>query len=200
MSYDEKKLDEFSQIIFSETNEKIDAINKEIEEYKTSQLTLTRQDEEEKQQRFLEKRTSQIHAQIHQTQTKMQLDAKRELIRYRNELLAEVFSNASKRLAEFAASDKYKEFLQDGIKSALSEDEFDLNSLNLLIKPSDEELAKTLAKEYGIAEVKTDNTITLGGFKLVDYKKGILSDNTLETMLSEQKKKFLSSCELKINE
>lgn len=122
------------------------------------------------------------------------LAARGEVLRYREELVDEVFAEVEKRLEAFASGKDYPAFLQAKLESYKK----DINTedkLIVYIRKEDMPFSGTLTKVLPAAEIKEDDTIHLGGVKLAVGP--VLYNETLDEALQEQKQQFYAQSGLK---
>ncbi len=146
----------------------------------------------------MQAKASNIRITSVKTIAKNQLDAHRELLTHRTQKTDEVFLNVRKRLQDFTKTQEYKQDILT--RAAALKDDYDHESSVILVRECDKNIAEEIKRELGgKAEIKSDVTIEIGGFKLKNSKARILVDETLDERLEEQKKVFLQNCGLKIN-
>ncbi|MEG0313752.1 MAG: hypothetical protein RR646_00620 [Erysipelotrichaceae bacterium] len=118
---------------------------------------------------------------------------KKDIIGEREKLVNSVFKETKDKLVEFVASKDYKEFVVKKISKAKKE--YGFKDVIILMKDSN---YKELAIEtYGEANFKEDEDIVIGGFKIITNT-GIIIDETLDTLLNEQKDWFYNNAKLNI--
>lgn len=198
MSYDKEKLSRFENTVLSETQEKIDSIIKEAEEYKQSELEKAKQQEYDKMFNYMQSQVRNIQWKYKQVVTKASLDAKRKTLVFRNELSQKVFEETEKSLKDFADSAKYKDYIVQKFQSAIKN--FECDGAILLLRKEDMPLAEELKKIAGIQNVETDKTNLLGGFKIENRKTSLLLDESFASILADQKQYFYQNSGLTLAE
>lgn len=198
MSYDKEKLSRFENTVLSETQEKIDSIIKEAEEYKQSELEKAKQQEYDKIFNYMQSQVRNIQWKYKQVITKASLDAKRKTLIFRNELSQKVFEETEKALKDFADSAKYKDYIIQKFQNAIKD--FECDGAVLLLRKEDMPLAEELKKIAGIQNVEADKTNLLGGFKIENRKTSLLLDESFASILADQKQYFYQNSGLTLAE
>lgn len=140
-----------------------------------------------KKQHMLESRRSEASAKQ---------DARRELLRYREELVQEMLAEVQQQLAAFTASEKYGPWLQSGLRALLAKLPATGGEKNLYLREADMPLAPLLQQmEPGIV-VQHAEEISLGGFKLAAGN--VLYDETLDAALQAERQKFIQNSGLSL--
>lgn len=110
---------------------------------------------------------------------------------YRKELVDGFFDEIKQELSAFAKSEKYADYLRRSLekaKTALGE------SCVIICAPKDVEKLKKLCKN----EVRSDNSILLGGISAADEENGLFCDFTLDKALTDEKSAFSDKKELRL--
>lgn len=102
----------------------------------------------------------------------------------RNELCEETFNEAKKALLEFAASEEYVQNTLRKIKHAV--EKIDVKCGKVYVSHKDLKLAEAI-KKLGDFEVSENEKVTIGGFILNDEEKGLVIDESYDTLLLNQK-------------
>lgn len=114
------------------------------------------------------------------------------------EIRDSVFAKAESRLAEFACGEEYPAFLQQSAKRLL--EALPEGALHVFLSPRD------YAQKARIAPLFPDGTsfsedasIRLGGLRAVSSDGSVTADDTLDTLLAEQKRRFAETAGLDIS-
>lgn len=122
---------------------------------------------------------------------------RRELLLRREEITRMVFDEVKKRLADYVKTPDYTGFLEETAK-ALSEKASGAGTV-VMVRPDDLPLGKKLAVRFGAdAKVVGDESIKLGGIKVMNQSSGLFLDETLDGRLEDQKSWFYSSSGLTV--
>ena len=189
MSYDKEKLSRFQKTVLSEAEEKIQNIQEEAEEYKKSELEKTRQLEYDRIFTYMQTQVHNLEWKYRQVVTKKSLEAKREVLIYRNELTEKVFTQTREKLQHFAASAEYRVYLIKRLEKAVKK--FPCEGAVIAVREEDLSFEKDLLKAAPSADsVVLDKSNRLGGFRLINQASGLLLDETLASDLIEQRQYF----------
>ena len=122
MAYDNEKLQRFEQSVLMEAEKKIQEIQAETEKMKENELENTRQKEYDKMFSVMQEQVHQLQLKYRQEVTKVELDGKRELLEFRNQLTekicelvptATVQADPANQLGGFKLIQPEKNVLQD---------------------------------------------------------------------------------------
>ena len=117
------------------------------------------------------------------------------LMKIRNELSNNVFSEVSKKLEAFVLSEKYPEFLK---KSAENLKEVIGEEIVFYVREDDMKYADILQKTAKNAEVKESATIHFGGIFATDKNETLRADDTLDSRLKLEEKAFFENADFKV--
>ena len=87
-------------------------------------------------------------------------------------------------------------YLLSGIKNAV--DKFSIQSAKIQLRKEDLKFRDELLKIKELSGITSDHKNKLGGFKLIDSDRGIMIDQTLETILKDQVRRFSKTDGLRI--
>lgn len=119
-----------------------------------------------------------------------------QLLLRREELTREIFDRVRQRLMDYTATEEYTQKLL-ATASKLAE-EYPQAGGTLSIRSKDAHLLPKLKEILANCEVQTDDSIKIGGMKLMNYNAGFFVDETLDTRLEEQRPWFYSHSGLTI--
>lgn len=196
MGYNKNKLVAFEQAILEESKEKINAIEQEIRDYEQTELTKAKEDEYNKMYQYMQQQVHLIQNRWKQSVTKYELDSRRELLLFRNELSEQVFRKVRERLLEYSKSEPYQRNLIARLQNAM--EEFPYDSAVVLLKKDDLKLESEICRLLPQIVVAEDPNNHLGGFTLLYEEKGVLADLTYESALQNRKQDFSVKCGLKV--
>ena len=117
MAYDNEKLQRFEQSVLMEAEKKIQEIQAETEKMKENELENTRQKEYDKMFSVMQEQVHQLQLKYRQEVTKVELDGKRELLEFRNQLTEKIFQEAEEKLQKFTDTKEYQSFLLTSIQT-----------------------------------------------------------------------------------
>lgn len=119
-----------------------------------------------------------------------QLEAKRNVLCHREKLIDSVFDSVKNRLAAFKASGEYKLWLKE--KAEKCKQTYPEHKGVLYLSPED----MTFAPELAGFEVKSRDSIELGGVLAVYDDMGIALDYTFDSAFEQQRSAFTEKAEL----
>ncbi len=119
-----------------------------------------------------------------------QLEAKRNVLCHREKLIDSVFDSVKNRLAAFKASGEYKLWLKE--KAEKCKQTYPEHKGVLYLSPED----MTFAPELAGFEVKSRDSIELGGVLAVYDDMGIALDYTFDSAFEQQRSAFTEKAKL----
>lgn len=198
MSLNHDKLMAFEEAIQKETEEKIAQMEQDVKAYEESELNRVRDDAYNQMFTYMQNEVHNIQNRYRQSVTKYELEAKRNVLLFRNELAQNVFDKAEEKLISFAKSEEYRPYLLKQIEKNLKEFPCE-DGVIICLRKEDlsygEEIQKAIPCK---AEIKADRKNHLGGFILINEAKGVLEDRTFAAALKEQHRYFYETCGLSI--
>lgn len=198
MAYDAQKLSVFEQAVEQETGKKIEEINAEIEAYKAQEYEKVREMQYNKMYAYMQEQVRVIKAKHKREVTQHDLACKRELLEYRNTLAEQIFEDARGLLEAYRRSDSYKEYLIRRLRKMA--EEFPCEGAVVLLSKEDRKFDAALAAALPGITMETDPKNHLGGFTIVNRERGVLEDETFQSLLEEEKPAFYERCMLKITD
>lgn len=185
----------------------LDAINKyaekqksiisaEVEEYKAQKIEQATEaglkDAYELIQHDITQRKSAIVTEYAQKEYSL----RRELYAERQRITDKVFKSAEKKLKEYTSTNSYH---TDILKSLREAREYcDDSPCVIRVRESDLAVRNDIKSVFPDAEIKTDESILIGGFKLLCEAKEILIDCTLDARLDRERLLFTQRSGLKV--
>ena len=195
MSYDEKKLTSFKDIILKDAKKKAEEIKINILKLK-EELKETEKNAIREVIPKIEEKINNLKSNYKFKLAKKTFEMEKEILNFKNEEIKKIYSLCEKNLNRFTKSENYVNYLLDKIQKTLRE-----NSCNeVIIKLKEEDLIfkEQISSIKEIKKFEKDPNINLGGFILVDTKKAIEIDETLETLLKKVFKDFYKTSELNL--
>lgn len=193
---DEKK-DKFSIAINHYAEEQRKKIEDDIQAFKKKELEETEIEVLTECYRMIQKEMVEMRSGISREMADREMADRRELLEKRHNITDDVFKRAQESLISFTKSDKYTEFLRKASKEFAGV--FKSAGTVLYIKPGDEKYEDIIQTAFGSdCTFKADSEITIGGIKAYNAASGIIADDTLDTLLSDQYKWFEEHSGMKI--
>lgn len=121
---------------------------------------------------------------------------RKSVLERRDEIKREVFSSVEKRLAEFTESGEYEAFLLKSASSVAAE--FDGGEVIFLLRREDMKYADAVCARASGAAVQPDDSIRIGGLKAYTSGGRMRIDDTLDSRLKQQTRRFEENSHLYI--
>ena len=119
-----------------------------------------------------------------------------QLLMRREELTREIFDKVRQRLLDYTNTEEYTQKLLATARKLA--EEYPQPGGTLTVRSKDAHLLPKLKEIFANCEVQTDDSIKIGGMKLMNYNAGFFVDETLDTRLEEQRPWFYSHSGLTI--
>jgi len=188
----EEKLSKFLQAIHSDAEQRREAILRETEDFKTSELEKAEKEALSEAYELIHNEIGLARAAISRELSVKELDSKRELLRHRRRLMDEIFAQAGERLNAFAGSDGYLPFLERCVAETAGI--FAGGEVALFVRRADLKYEQQLKAAFGRdCSVRGSNDITLGGVRAVNRDCGQIADNSIDSRLEAQKDWFFEN-------
>ena len=123
---------------------------------------------------------------------------RQKLLMRREEITNNVFRSVSKKLVEFTKTKEYDEYLYSIAKNLAKE--YATDNAIVTVKSDDYSKSVELDKIFGgKCKILVDDSIKIGGLKLMNQNVGIFVDETIDTKLNDRKPWFYTHSGLSIN-
>ena len=195
MSYDEKKLTSFKDIILKDAEKKAEEIKFNILKLK-EELKETEKNAIREVIPKIEEKINNLKSNYKFKLAKTTFAMEKEILNFKNEEIKKIYSLCEENLKYFTKSENYVNYLLDKIQKTLRENSCD----EVIIKLKEEDLIfkEQISSIKEIKKFEKDPNINLGGFILKDTKKAIEIDETFETLLKKVFKNFYKTSELNL--
>ena len=176
----------FSKYINDKANEKIDALKNEIDFEKKSSIERVDDELKKKAYRALEIDLSDLNADFSSRLNKVKTEYSRVLMEKRSELLHSIIVEVQDKLKKFYLTKEYEDLM---IKQVLDlKSDFCTNKIEFRIMKNDQVVRKAIESHYkGSYEIKEISEIEIGGFAVLCFDLGVMTDQTIDTRLLEKK-------------
>lgn len=198
MSLENEKLNKFENAVAAELNQQIETIIEDAKNMKKEML-------EKANDEFLANAYNEIREQIKSITTnftkeisQVELETKREVLRHRSKLVDELFGLVVKKLIDFTTSDNYVSFLKASLVKTNEIKAF-TDDVIVYVKPDDMKYKEELHKENISFILCEDKMIKIGGLSVYYPSQHVIYDSTFDNDINEEKEKFISNIDLKIN-
>ena len=196
MSYDKQKLLRFQESVLKDVDDKIARMNRNISKYEQRELENAKQQQLEIIFTYMQDRVQSLKSEYAHRFTQKSLDLKKQVLCFRNELVERIVHECETQILQFVDSSKYMPYLLSGIKNAI--DKFSIQSAKIQLRKEDLKFRDEFLKIKELSGITSDHKNKLGGFKLIDSARGIMIDQTLETILKDQVRRFSKTDGLRI--
>lgn len=183
MPNDQKKFERFEKAVFTEVDLQAETLKAEVEAYRAKKLAESQDEELNASYRRIQKRADAIRHDFSQRATKARLDARQQLLRHRQQLVEQLFSDAAEQLRQYADTEDYRAAMAEKLANA---DNL-LSGGIIYCREEDVSLFSALAPQ---ATVAVDQQNRCGGFAIRNNKTETYLDETYPSKLEAQKARF----------
>ncbi len=184
------KTNSFLQAIEKYAEEQKNAMKAEVEAFREEQLARANEEGTAAAFAFIQTEKARFAASLAKEKSQKEAAVKRELYGKRNKMAESVFVQAEKKLMEFVKSKKYKDYIEESAKN-IGGYVGDAQT-EVFISSSDQGYIPVIQSHIRNCTVQTDSSIRLGGIRASCGSMSILLDETLDTKLEIQKKRFVA--------
>lgn len=187
MKNETEKLNEFKLAVFSRAQQQAQDIISQAKAQQEDLLNAAKQETQSSVNSQLEAIDKQYAQNKVRSVSSHKLQAQRNVLRHRNEMINRVFENVCKRLEDLCKSEEYEQLL----KARLDKCAKYLNGSGGIayFAKRDLELGRELCKAFGFTAQQSQN-ISLGGVTVVCEQTGIALDCTFDSALEQEKQDF----------
>lgn len=184
------KLERFKQAVFEDAEKQAKLITEAADKQRETELAQAKIEAQSlaDSKKAAADKTEEARA-VREISSK-QLEAKRNVLCHREKLIDSVFDSVKNRLAAFKASGEYKLWLKE--KAEKCKQTYPEHKGVLYLSPKD----MTFAPELAGFEVKSRDSIELGGVLAVYDDMGIALDYTFDSAFEQQRSAFTEKAEL----
>jgi V/A-type H+-transporting ATPase subunit E len=169
--------------------QQIEALRKEMDEKKKSELKRITENIERKTRKYLNRELKNLNTDFSSEINRIHTENHRKLMEKREDLLETVFESVKERLSDFVKSDAYKMLLEKTVKETVAY--LDTDGLTFMVRDNDDSIKSVLENTLSIKyEVKPSKDIIIGGFKVKSQSKGLEIDRTIDKKLRDQRDWF----------
>lgn len=194
---DGDKSSKFLDAIQKFADEQRDKINNEVQQFKAAQLKNAEDDGIKDAYTLIHKEMEAMNISISSEMAKREEKGKAEIYKRRNDITAEVFTEAKKQLKNFTSSEAYVKQLEQDIKEIASF--FGNKRVVLYVHEADKALCQTFLSFFtGTCSIEAAKDICIGGVKAICPDDHTMVDKSLDTKLDAQKDWFYKNANLKV--
>ncbi len=187
-----EKLNIFSELVLRDATQKRDELIAAVENERSERLT-------QKENEFLQRAYDEIQSTIAEAKKesnskllRAQLDAKKQLLIKREQIVDDVMNEAERKLRGFCQSADYEKWFKDLVNKALFE--VGKGTKTVYISPDDLKFKPWIEDIVDTAKITVEPAQEhdfLGGVRIYNSSRRISVDYSFGEMLAEQKEKFL---------
>lgn len=184
--------------VMREATQRRDELEAQCESYRKSALEKAEDQILKEMYGKIQDEIADIRGDATRSVAQQEQKARQDLLLRREDITHAVFQNVKNRLVAYAKTEEYTELLMQ-----LCEDmakRYPLENSVVLLRRDDYHLAAQMDKIFGgKCRIMADETIQIGGIKLMNQAVGIFVDETLDGRMEDQKPWFYSHSGLTIN-
>ena len=197
MAISDEKVSKFVQAITAYAEEQRQNIHREVEEFKAELLLVAEQEVLNDSYQLIQRERIELQNQMSREMSKREMDARKEMLSHRLEIMTTVFAKAKEKLTAFTKTQEYQAFLLHSVNNMVEQlpAEGSVYYLAMQDKLYQEELSKHIPA--GSSLQFTDD-IALGGIRGANSESGIMLDDTLDMRLDIQRDWFVENSGLTV--
>ena len=188
MKNETEKLNKFKLAVFSGVEQQAQDIVNEAQELQKQRLSEAQDKTRHEMLAELEKIEKQFEAQKVRAISSRKLEAQRNVLTHRSEMMQKVFDNVCKALSEFCGSEKYPDEQRLDKIAQQTQDK----KCTAYFAKRDMQLAQQLCRGTNFTPQQSQS-ITLGGVTVICEETGIAYDSSFDTALEQQKQNFIKA-------
>lgn len=190
----EEKLNTFSKLVFEKEQKRADEKLKNIFDMNYKSIEEHKKEIEKKCKEIVDKKIKEGNMKKNEMVSKASLDARNKTLVKKRLMLKTLIDEVEDKAKIFVESSEYKSFLLNKLSEILSDvNKDDVLSIYLAEKDIDRFKKDVLQLiEYSVLDIHKIDIIPMdkdivGGILMVNHKRGIQIDNTIKTMIEDNK-------------
>lgn len=197
MANSDEKVSKFVQAITEHAEQQRQQIHQEVEDFKAARLLEAEKQVLSDAYQLIQKERADLHNQLSREMSRRDLDARKELLDRRREMMDAVFAKARERLLAYVESPAYSDTLRAAVREMVEKLPADGTIYTLRRRDEAEADALRALIPAGCSLTFTDD-IRIGGCRGVNAAAGVMIDDTLDTKLELQREWFVKSSGLTV--
>lgn len=188
----EEKLSHFSQSVFARAQKQADSVIQTAQRAASAQTEAFESRCLDSAYQAIQLQTRKIRRNAQESVARQKFEARKELFKNREAMVSEVFGNVAERLKAFRNENGYLAFLKQSVAAA--ETILGTSALQIELDATDASHVAELQSAFPEATVKAaeQSRALAGGIRATDTAAGRTADFSLETLLREEKTRFLA--------
>lgn len=184
--------------ILREAQEQVSTLDVQKENFRKSAFSKAEDEILKEMYGKIQDEISDIRGNATRTVARKEQKARQDLLLRREEITKAVFLTVKNRLTAYAKTPEYGDFMLKLCQEIAKH--YPLENSVVLLRRDDYHMSAEMDKIFGgKCRIMADETIQIGGVKLMNQSVGIFVDETLDGRLEEQKPWFYSNSGLTIN-
>ncbi len=185
------KTNRFLEAIEKYAEEQRSEMQAEIEAFREEQLKAANEEGTAAAFEFIQAQKSEFKAALAKETALKETRMKRELFEKRSEMAQSVYDEAEKRLCDFTATNKYREYIATSAR--LISEKLGGRKVTVSMMERDKELEPLIRGIFPDCTVRFDDSIRIGGISCSCGELSIVIDDTLDTKLEDRKRLFVET-------
>ncbi len=187
----QEKLDKFNVAIQHYALEQQKRIQEEVEAFQKKELEQAEDEVLQEAYGMIQKEMAEMRNRISREMAQRENEERKKLLKKRQSISEDVFRRVADRLLQFTKTEGYPLLLEKYAREAgqmLISHKAENCSCEILVREEDLPFANRLQSALGLtATVRAEDSIQLGGLRVLCPEKKLEADSTLDTLLEEQK-------------
>lgn len=197
MANSDEKVSKFVQAITAHAEQQRQKIHQEVEDFKAARLQEAEQQVLGDAYQLIQKERAALHSQLSREMSRRDLDARKQLLDRRREMMDAVFQKARERLTAYVESPAYSDALRASVREMA--EKLPADGTVYTLRRRDEAEAEALrAIVPAGSRIDYADDIKIGGCRGVNAAAGVMIDDTLDTKLALQRDWFVHSSGLTV--
>ncbi len=189
MASNDEKMNKFYLAINHYAEEQRKKIDQEVADFKRKELDEAEVDALTEAYRLIQKEMAEMRNGISREMAKREMASRRELLEKRQKIADDVFGQTTKKLLDFTQKNEYVALLQKFAGNLPNK--FHNADTVICIKKDDEKYKDQIKIAFGgECTFKVDAEILIGGIRAYNSEMGIMADETLDSLLEDQRAWF----------
>lgn len=180
-----EKLHRFAAAVNSEIDRQVEEILSDAETKRRTIIEDANARSAETAEKYYSDNIKKVSGKYLKEASKLELDAKKEVLKHREELTDKVFAAVSEKIVGYRKSADYVVHIKKLIADCSPE-----AGDTVYLSPDDTKLTDVLKKDFPDVLFETDEHIKLGGASVFSKKGGTIADKTFDAAVSELRRDF----------
>lgn len=194
-----EKLERFSKAVFKEADDKINEILTEAQNISNEKILNASDKYLVVAEKNINDETKKIHSKYVRLVATEKLNAHKDVLSHRQEIISKVFENVKAKIKAFTSSEKYEQYLVSLAQKAYAENNELIGEVRLAGR--DMKFSKALLNVLPVGFIVVeDKSIKLGGLKLSYPEINLLNDCTIDSAVEAERENFSLNPELRLDE